>query len=35
MSWQQQINALHEKLVRRDDPAARVREPVAMEATLR
>jgi len=33
--WQQQIHALHEELVRRDDPAAWVREADAMEATLR
>ncbi|WP_030602748.1 DUF5954 family protein [Streptomyces fulvoviolaceus] len=33
--WQQQIDALHEELVRRDDPAAWVREADAVEATLR
>jgi len=33
--WRQQIDALHEELVRRDDPAAWVREHDAMEASLR
>ncbi|NEA97928.1 DUF5954 family protein [Streptomyces sp. SID13726] len=33
--WQQQINELHEELVRRDDPAAWVREADAVEATVR
>jgi len=33
--WRQQIDALHEELVRRDDPAAWVREQDAMEASLR
>lgn len=33
--WQQQIRALHEELVHRDDPAAWVREADAMEATRR
>ncbi|MFE5814601.1 DUF5954 family protein [Streptomyces sp. NPDC056479] len=33
--WQQQIHALHEELVRRDDPAAWVREADAMDAALR
>ncbi|MCH5672426.1 DUF5954 family protein [Streptomyces gilvus] len=33
--WRQQIDALHDELVRRDDPAAWVREHDAMEASLR
>ncbi|KMS73283.1 LigA protein [Streptomyces viridochromogenes] len=33
--WQQQIHALHEELIRRDDPAARVREADAVDASLR
>lgn len=33
--WQQQIDALQEKLVRRDDPAAWVREADAMDASRR
>ncbi|WP_210579325.1 DUF5954 family protein [Streptomyces sp. GESEQ-4] len=33
--WQQRIDALQEELVRRDDPAAWVREADAMEATVR
>ncbi|QOV34764.1 hypothetical protein IM697_32370 [Streptomyces ferrugineus] len=33
--WQQQIHVLHEELVRRDDPAARVREADAVDASLR
>ncbi|GHG89185.1 DUF5954 family protein [Streptomyces lanatus] len=33
--WQQQIHALHEELVRRDDPAAWVREADAVDASLR
>ncbi|WP_406195618.1 DUF5954 family protein [Streptomyces sp. NBC_01017] len=33
--WQQQIHALHEELVRRDDPAAWVREAYAVDASLR
>ncbi|GAA3786619.1 hypothetical protein GCM10022403_021700 [Streptomyces coacervatus] len=33
--WQQQIHALHEELIRRDDPAAWVREADAVEATRR
>ncbi len=32
--WQQQIHALHEELIRRDDPAAWVREADAVEASL-
>ncbi|MEV0634364.1 DUF5954 family protein [Streptomyces sp. NPDC050619] len=33
--WQQQIDALHEELIHRDDPAAWVREVDAVEATRR
>ncbi|GAB2859047.1 hypothetical protein GCM10027074_27620 [Streptomyces deserti] len=33
--WQQQIHALHEELVRRDDPAAWVREADAVDASRR
>ncbi|MHB9862284.1 DUF5954 family protein [Streptomyces sp. YIM S03343] len=33
--WRRQIDALHEELVRRDDPAAWVREADAVEASLR
>ncbi|MFJ9584055.1 DUF5954 family protein [Streptomyces acidicola] len=33
--WQQQIQALHEELIHRDDPAAWVREADAVEASLR
>ncbi|PAZ17074.1 hypothetical protein CLM62_04400 [Streptomyces sp. SA15] len=33
--WQQQIQALHEELIHRDDPAAWVREADALEATRR
>jgi hypothetical protein len=33
--WQQQIDALHEELIRRDDPAAWVREADAMEGARR
>ncbi|KUM76043.1 DUF5954 family protein [Streptomyces curacoi] len=33
--WQQQIHALHEELIRRDDPAAWVREADAVDASLR
>ncbi|KUO19224.1 DUF5954 family protein [Streptomyces dysideae] len=33
--WQQQIDALHEELIRRDDPAAWVREADAIEASRR
>lgn len=33
--WQRQIDALHEELIRRDDPAAWVREADAMEASRR
>jgi hypothetical protein len=33
--WQQQIDALHEELVRRDDPAAWVREADAVDASRR
>ncbi|MET9830237.1 DUF5954 family protein [Streptomyces sp. NPDC006385] len=33
--WQQQIRALHEELVRRDDPTAWVREADAVDASLR
>lgn len=32
--WQQQIHALHEELIRRDDPAAWVREADAVDASL-
>ncbi|MEW2404234.1 DUF5954 family protein [Streptomyces sp. NPDC046862] len=34
-NWQQRIQALHEELIRRDDPAAWVREADAVEASLR
>lgn len=34
-NWQQQIQALHEELIQRDDPAAWVREADAMEASRR
>jgi hypothetical protein len=34
-NWQQQVQSPHEELVRRDDPAAWVREADAMEATVR
>lgn len=33
--WQQQIHALHDELIRRDDPAAWVREADAVDASLR
>ncbi|MDN0197235.1 DUF5954 family protein [Streptomyces sp. S.PNR 29] len=33
--WQQQIDALHEELIRRDDPAAWVREADAVDASRR
>lgn len=33
--WQQQIHALREELIRREDPAARVREADAVDASLR
>jgi hypothetical protein len=33
--WQQRIHSLHEELIRRDDPAARVREADAVDASLR
>ncbi|AZQ38289.1 hypothetical protein EJ357_36530 [Streptomyces cyaneochromogenes] len=33
--WQQQIHALHDELIRRDDPAAWVREADAVDASVR